>query len=263
MNHAHPKAGALLLSEPIRMAQSPRPMTDADRANAEAFARFRAAGGGTLYRDGEPVLHAKITETPTPRPRPSIPAGGHQPPKEDPMKQIALAVRAHGGQNLSAKCYSYLATTHRDAFALMSETERHFQAGELANQIRMAEGDAPPAPPAPAPSGASGGSKIGALTAFLTKEFKAALSAAIAENQAAALALLDQLVADASPAAAIDLDGGVTATLPNHLAAIPGPNATEKARLYLCAKVPGFSSRNRMEQNWEAGQYLGRGAPVL
>lgn len=51
--------------------------------------------------------------------------------------------------------------------------------------------------------------------------------------------------------------------IPVHLSAMPGANPTEKARLYLCAKLPGFKDRDLMSQNFEAGQYLEHGAPVL
>lgn len=51
--------------------------------------------------------------------------------------------------------------------------------------------------------------------------------------------------------------------LPMHLAAMPGANSTEKARQYLCAKLPGFKEQSLMNQNFHAGEYLQNGAPAL
>lgn len=258
--------------------KNPQPLTDTDRAtdraNAEAFARFRAHGGPLVdMTTGKVVRQVSATEA-------RIHAGGSrisrqgarpspapQPKEQDPMKDITRAVRACPGANLSAKAYAFLASTHplnqnREAFAAMSELDRHRHSGELANHIRMAEAAevAPVGNPPP-----KSGTAIAQLKALLNDNFRAAVEAACAENEAETRALLATVHIGLGEPVASDEPPEVLGSmgLPPHLAAIGAPNRTEAARRYLCAKAPGFAEKSAMAQNYEAGLYLARGAAVL
>lgn len=273
MNHPHPKAGELLLSDPIRMTSSPRRMADADRSNAAALAHFRANGGALVdMTTGKVVRHVSAAEA-------RIHAGGSQisrpgarplpapQPKEDPamqqLRDIANAVKAYAAphRNKTEQCRLYLCA-HQEGFTQKNFMTQNFEAGELARAIRMAE---PAAPPAPAPSGdapkPSAGNPIGALEQGLAK-LAQVFADAFATNPEAAQAIVSTAVSNALPAI-VDADGGVMTTMPRHLMGMPGPNLTEKARQYLCARLPGFAKRDGADQNFQAGEYLRSGAPVL